>query len=143
MVTPNEGDTAPQFSGRELAQLGRKAVELVVEERRQTTALVTFNDMTAFGAIEALRARRIAVPAEVSVVGVDGISFGELLTPSITSILRPLDESARMAVKCVAEQLLEGRCGGRSVIIEPHLIARESSSSPRAAPLPLSAQVQP
>jgi len=129
IVMPPEQTPSLQFSGKELAELGRDAVKTILENRPHTTAIVTFNDMTALGAVEALKDHQITVPNQMSVVGIDGISISELLTPSITSVRQPLELSAKEAVRCVAEQLA-GRRERKDVYVEPELIVRRSSGPP-------------
>ncbi|ANL51048.1 LacI family transcriptional regulator protein (plasmid) [Rhizobium phaseoli] len=129
IVMPPEPSSVLQFSGKELAQLGRRAVTTILTDYPETTAIVTFNDMTALGAVEALKDYQVSVPDRVSVVGIDGISVSELLTPSITSVRQPLEISAKEAVRCVAEQL-GGRRTRKDIYIEPELVVRQSSGPP-------------
>ncbi|OWV98806.1 substrate-binding domain-containing protein [Rhizobium sp. R693] len=126
IVMPPEPSERPQFSGKELAELGRRAVATIMESYPETTAIVTFNDMTALGAVEALKDLQVSVLDRMSVVGIDGISVSELLTPSITSVRQPLEISAKEAVKCVAEQL-GGRRIRKDIYVQPELIVRRSS----------------
>ncbi|QGY32956.1 LacI family DNA-binding transcriptional regulator [Pantoea cypripedii] len=130
LVMPNHSEGTPRFSDKELAELGRTAVSIILSEHPDTTAIVTFNDMTALGAIEALKERQIAVPERISVVGIDGISVGELLSPTITSVRQPLQMSAVKAIASVAEQLDRGRRQRKDIIIAPELIVRKSSAPP-------------
>ncbi|MDG4889983.1 MULTISPECIES: LacI family DNA-binding transcriptional regulator [unclassified Mesorhizobium] len=130
LVMPDASEGVPRFSGKELAELGRAGVNTILLEHPKSTAIVTFNDMTALGAIEALKERQISVPDQISVVGIDGISVGELLAPTITSVRQPLELSAREAIGCITEQLEGGRKVRKDVSIEPQLLVRKSSGPP-------------
>jgi LacI family transcriptional regulator len=52
-------------------------------------AVIAFNDRMAIGIVRELTARRIPVPAAVSVVGFDNIFAGEVLVPSLTTVAAP------------------------------------------------------
>lgn len=60
-------------------QTGTDAARRILEARPDVTAFFADNDEIAFGVITELRAQGIAVPQEVSVIGIDGIDFGEVL----------------------------------------------------------------
>lgn len=50
------------------------------------TAVCCFNDLFAAAAVAAAAAEGIAVPARLSVVGVDAEPFGQVVTPSLTTV---------------------------------------------------------
>ena len=52
-------------------------------------------DITAVGALHALNALGIAVPETIAVTGCDGIEEGEFQTPSLTTIIQPIEEMCR------------------------------------------------
>ena len=65
---------------------GDAAMASMLTEPRRPTAVVMANDLTAFGALRALHARGIQVPAQMSVVGFDGIQMGDAVYPPLTSV---------------------------------------------------------
>lgn len=50
------------------------------------TAIFAFNDLVAIGALRALHARGLDVPADCAVLGFDGLAVGQLVTPTLTSL---------------------------------------------------------
>ncbi|MFK7692437.1 LacI family DNA-binding transcriptional regulator [Paenibacillus sp. HJGM_3] len=95
------------------------------------TAIFACNDMTAFGVIHALTERGIRVPDEMSVVGFDGIDFGQMITPPLTTVYQPTHEMGRLACSMLIEQL-EGR--GRPdqlLVLQPELLERSSVADVR------------
>jgi len=115
-------------------EAGCALTEELLKKGRQFTALMTFDDMTAFGAIRALHKRRIHVPEDCSVIGFDDIAHSSVLTPALTTIRQPMSEMGMTAVRIVAEgiNLLQGN---RKPIpihrkLIPQLVVRDSTSSP-------------
>ncbi len=51
--------------------------------------LMAFNDEVAIGAMAAIRDFGLDIPGDISVVGRDGIAFGQYLRPALASIARP------------------------------------------------------
>src|SRR5467141_1899571 len=98
------------------------------------TALFAFNDISAIGAIRALREAGRRVPEDASVVGVDDIQSAAFQNPALTTVRQPLRE---MGV--IAAQILLRRINAsaktpypKTVTVEPELIVRESTA--RAKP---------
>ena len=65
------------------------------------TAVVADNDLVALGAVAALEARGVAVPAEVSVVGFDDTPLAALARPALTSVRQPSRELGRLAFRAL------------------------------------------
>lgn len=68
-------------------QLGYRVTKRPLENKARFTALFAFNDISAIGAIGALRAAQLEVPRDVSVVGFDDIQSAAFRNP------RPDDNS--------------------------------------------------
>lgn len=82
---------------------GFKLTAELLERKRDFTALMAFDDMTAFGAIRALSQAGRCVPEDCSVIGFDDIAASSLYTPALTTISQPLEEMGKLAVGLVAE----------------------------------------
>ena len=75
---------------------GAAAEELL---RQPTTAVITHNDLMAMGLIRALAGRGLRVPADISVVGFDGIFVADLMMPALTTVAAPLRLMGDTAVR--------------------------------------------
>jgi LacI family transcriptional regulator len=64
---------------------GAAAAAELLDRHPDADALFGFNDLVAIGALRALRAREVRVPEDCAVVGFDGLTVGELVTPALTS----------------------------------------------------------
>ena len=84
---------------------GYKLTEELIKRKRPFTALMAFDDMTAFGAIRALNRAGIRVPEQCSVIGFDDVSPAAICTPSLTTIRQPMELMGDLAVKIIVEAM--------------------------------------
>jgi LacI family transcriptional regulator len=110
---------------------GFRAAGRLFELPDPPTAIFAFNDNIAIGAIQAARARGIAVPEDVSIVGFDDVEHATIVTPALTTVRQPLAEMGRTAVSLLA-RLIEGQqFETLHVELATRLVVRDST-----APLP-------
>lgn len=91
------------------------------------TAILAESDKIALMAIDWLRARGLAVPTDVSIIGFDGVPEGEASSPPLTTMAQSIAEIGRRAVKIVVEH--DGRPRREAVNVE--LVVRGSTARPR------------
>ncbi|MBU8867739.1 LacI family transcriptional regulator [Paenarthrobacter sp. MMS21-TAE1-1] len=112
------------------AKGARTAVSSLTETNLLPDALIAFNDVTAIGAIKALAAAGRSVPRECSVIGMDGIAIGELLTPELTTVSIDFNEIGATTVQLV-EDLLDGKVPPGAMeakrTLKYHMVLRQSS----------------
>src|SRR5262249_23842752 len=77
----------------------------LLKQRHPFTALMAYDDMTAFGAVRALAKAGIRVPGDCSVVGFDDVSPSALFLPSLTTVRQPLEAMGAAAVNIVVDTL--------------------------------------
>jgi DNA-binding LacI/PurR family transcriptional regulator len=114
-------------------ELGYPVIKQLLAHHRSFTAVLSFNDISALGAIRALHDAQLRVPDDVSVVGFDDIKEAAFQTPRLTTIRQPLHHMGELAVQILLEQL---RSSGnakapKDMAVEPELIVRESTSPVR------------
>ncbi|MGC1374074.1 MAG: LacI family DNA-binding transcriptional regulator [Candidatus Sulfotelmatobacter sp.] len=114
-------------------EAGQKLTEELIKQKRQFTALLAFDDMTAFGAIRALSKAGLHVPEHCSVIGFDDVAPSALYTPSLTTIRQPLETMGNSAVSIVLEGIkavLEKReVATQHGRVVPELVVRDSTHS--------------
>src|SRR6201987_1104500 len=66
-------------------ECGFRLTEELLQRRKKFTALLAFDDLTAFGAIRALNKAGIRVPEQCSVIGFDDVALSALASPSLTT----------------------------------------------------------
>ena len=111
---------------------GRTAMEALLARRPLPTAVFAENDLMALGAISAAHAAGLAIPADLSVVGFDGIAFGADVTPPLTTVAQPTAELAATAVRLLLDQLHDAGAPPRQVQLPVSLVVRGTSSVPGA-----------
>src|SRR6202051_1893490 len=122
---PESGDPFSSF------EQGYKLTEELLHRRRPFTALMAFDDMTAFGAIRALAKAGIRVPDQCSVGGFDDVSPAAIYSPALTTVRQPMEVMGTAAATLVLEAINAGlekkptRTIHRRIV--PELIVREST----------------
>ena len=112
---------------------GYKLTEDLIRQKRSFTALLAFDDMSAFGAIRALNKSGIRVPEQCSVIGFDDVATSAIYTPSLTTVRQPMEAMGASAVGIVIDGInavLEKReMGATHRKVAPELVVRESTRS--------------
>jgi DNA-binding LacI/PurR family transcriptional regulator len=94
------------------------------------TAMVCYNDVSAIGAIRALKDHGLRVPEDVSVVGFDDIQAAAYHNPSLTTIHQPLHQMGVVAARILLQRIRGQATFPDAVPILPELVIRESTSPP-------------
>jgi DNA-binding LacI/PurR family transcriptional regulator len=109
-------------------EIGYKPMKALLEKSRDFTAIFCFNDISAIGAIRALKDAGCSVPGDVSVVGFDDIQSAAYSTPSLTTVRQPLMEMGRRGAEILLDRIAhkEKEYPGE-ITMMPELIVREST----------------
>lgn len=106
---------------------GERGLRDLLDAFPDTEAVIVFSDLMAMGALRAAQERGVAVPAELRIVGIDGLSLGAALRPALTSLaIIGRDFTGHIA------ELVDGVLSGRAAPPErrraaPHVVWRESA----------------
>ena len=100
----------------------------LLQKRRRFTALVSFNDIAAIGAIRALRAANLGVPEDVSVMGFDDIQVAAYHNPRLTTIRQPLRYMGETAARILLERLQGFKDYPEEFAVPPELMMRETTA---------------
>lgn len=114
-------------------QPGYFATQQLLANHAPFTAIFCFNDVSAIGAIRALRDAGFRVPHDVSVIGFDDIQAAAFQNPGLTTVRQPLRKMGALAAQCVLQRIqAAAKGGGDRMVIEPELVVRNSTAPPRA-----------
>jgi LacI family transcriptional regulator len=80
------------------SEAGYDAMKKLLPHRHRFTALMAFDDMTAFGAIRALTQAGLKVPEQCSVVGFDDIAAAAHYNPPLTTVSQSMEELGSLGV---------------------------------------------
>jgi len=84
---------------------GYKSTQALIKSKRRFTAIMAFDDMTAFGAISALENAGLAVPGDCSVIGFDDVASAEFYNPPLTTIRQPMEDLGAISVEILLNDL--------------------------------------
>jgi DNA-binding LacI/PurR family transcriptional regulator len=116
-------------------QVGFPVTQELLARKEQFTALFAYNDISAIGAIWALREAGLRVPQDVSVVGFDDIPGAAFANPGLTTVRQPLVRMGEIAAQTLVSHIEEGDGYHAEIAIEPEFIVRDSTArvaQPRA-----------
>jgi LacI family transcriptional regulator len=82
---------------------GIKLTEELLRHKKKFTAIMAFDDNTAFGAIRALSRAGLRVPEDCSVIGFDDVPPSGLSVPALTTVRQPMEALGTAAVGIIME----------------------------------------
>ncbi|MEW1960264.1 LacI family DNA-binding transcriptional regulator [Kineococcus sp. NPDC059986] len=113
-------------------EAGVLATQRLLTAQGPPTAVVAANDRVALGVLDTLLRAGVQVPQQVSVTGYDDSQLARLGHVRLTSVGQDPAGQARAAVRLALERLEDvEHAGGRDVLVEPHLVVRDTTAPPR------------
>lgn len=128
------GRASSAYGDGEMAELGQSLARAVLEHPDRPTGLLAMNDMMAFGLLAGLRDCGIAVPEQISVIGMDGLALGAFSAPPLTSVRLPREAMARRMVDRLMQRIEAPETPPEEFRLPPDLIARRSTASAPRSP---------
>jgi DNA-binding LacI/PurR family transcriptional regulator len=110
--------------------LGYQVTQKLLASGEPFTAIFAFNDISAIGAIQALREAGRRVPEDVSVVGFDDIQSAAFQNPGLTTVRQPLRQMGTIAAETLLLRITAPSTPSyrKEIVVEPELIVRASSA---------------
>ena len=108
---------------------GYSAVHQLLEGGKEFTAILCANDMLAVGAMKALRERRLRIPKDVSLIGINDMETSRYLDPMLTTVAIPMREMGKHAAKILIDRIQGGHTAPVKLIVPSTLICRESCAA--------------
>jgi DNA-binding LacI/PurR family transcriptional regulator len=108
---------------------GDAGMQSLLALRQRPTAVLTVNDLTAMGAMRALYAARVPVPAQMSVIGFDGIMMTEAILPALTTISVSRQAMAQSCLKTLNRIKANPSKPGPLINIGCTLVLRQSTGA--------------
>ncbi|MCH8495648.1 MAG: LacI family transcriptional regulator [Balneolales bacterium] len=106
-------------------EAGSEAINILFSRKKVPEALFCSNDTQAIGAIHALQARGLNVPADIAVMGYDNIKISKFL--NLTTIDQKMYEVGKSATQRLAYRIKNLESEKLHTIIVPELISRSST----------------
>ena len=121
-------DERLQQSADYTAQGGYRATQALLELDDRPTAVFSFNDLMAMGALKSITEHCLQIPNDVAVIGFDGIALTEHTCPPLSTIEQPITEMSTRAIEMLIERINgTGPAQYRTIVVEPRLVVREST----------------
>jgi LacI family xylobiose transport system transcriptional regulator len=112
---------------------GRHHAESLLALVDPPTAIFAGSDLQAMGTLEAVRARGLRVPQDVSIVGYDDIPFARWVSPALTTVHQPLRRMGAEATRLAIRMSREGLPTIPRMDLATNLVVRESTAPPPVA----------
>lgn len=111
---------------------GYFATQRLLGSKARFTAILAFNDVSAIGAIRALREAALRVPEDVSIVGFDDIQSAAFQNPALTTVRQPLRTMGTLAAETILAQIGSPaeHPPSRQLTVDPELVVRDSTCPP-------------
>jgi len=119
--------TPDRFEGNFHIDSGLRAAQWFLDHDDRPSAIFAASDEMAISLMSALKAAGVAVPAELSIVGFDGIAFANYVEPRLTTIVQPQALMAEAGVELLM-RMIEGSLDYRSRKLRPVLRVGASTS---------------
>ena len=117
---------APAASGGFTEAGGGAAVAALIAEGRRPRAIVCGNDEMAIGALSALRAAELRVPADIAVTGFDDIGVAQHVRPALTTVRQPMRALGEEAVRILLDRINNRAAPRNSIVLPTELVIRRS-----------------
>ena len=113
---------------------GETAMAQLLRLDELPTAVFTYNDVTAIGALRAIRNAGLQVPEDLSIVGFDDIPLASAVVPALTTVAQPIADLATLATELLIARIQnsEEYEPGQRIVLDTKLVVRESCALPRS-----------
>lgn len=106
------------------------AMEKLLELAEPPTAVCCYNDMSALGAMQAIRSRGLRIPEDISVVGFDDLFIAAYTQPPLTTVRQPMRKMGLLAMESLF-RLMSGEETEIRIMVEAELVVRGSTGRVR------------
>ena len=103
---------------------GYERTKQMLEKNLDFTAIFAYNDMMAFGAMQAIKEKGLRIPEDIGLVGYDDIPFSSLISPALTTIRLKKQELGAESVKLLLSRIKGSRKKMKKIMLDVELITR-------------------
>lgn len=105
---------------------GYEAVEKLVSLKKEFTAIIFADDITALGGIKKLKELGKTVPGDVAITGCNNSIFSDCSDPELTTLDNKVETVGSLSVKLLTD-LIKDRNATSNILIRPELIIKKST----------------
>ncbi len=90
-------------------------------------AVFASSDEFAFGVLSRLKEYGVKIPDDILLMGCDNDELSAMITPSLTSVVQPIKQMAKLGVKLLCDAIKEEEVPSEKIVLEPSILIREST----------------
>ncbi len=102
---------------------------LAGESSKRPTLIMTASDRAALGALAACEDMGIRVPEDISIIGYDDLHPARDVSPRLSTVHNPIEESGRAATALLVEMVMGQRKRAIAKWLDTSYVSRESTTS--------------
>ena len=106
---------------------GYQAMQELLGLRNRPDAVFCYNDLTAIGAMEAVRAAGLSVPGDIAFVGAGNLRYSRYLRVPLTSVDQQPEKLGQRAGELALEVMATPDMSCKTLLLPPKLVVRHSS----------------
>ncbi|MFB6466380.1 LacI family DNA-binding transcriptional regulator [Cytobacillus sp. Hz8] len=107
---------------------GHKAMEELLSLKNPPSAVFCSNEDMAVGAINAIFAKGLNVPKDISIIGFDDIASSRYTNPSITTVKKNIEKISQIGAEKILKMVENQEVMEEKIFVETKLIFRKSVS---------------
>ncbi len=107
---------------------GFRAMSYLLTIKSLPTAVLTYNDLIAIGAMDAIKQHGLSIPKDISIIGFDDIRMASEVNPTLTTVHVPKRTMGIMAVRRLLQIVKGNQDDGQKVLIPTRLMIRNSTA---------------
>lgn len=113
--------------GKYDVESGYHAMQKILGLKERPTAVFCSNDEMALGAMKAIKQENIIMPDSISLAGFDDMGFTAYLTPSLSTVMRPIEEMSKEGTQILLNKIEQSEDSELGIIhLDTKLVIRDS-----------------
>jgi LacI family transcriptional regulator len=109
---------------------GRLGAAALLSLSEPPTAIICGTDIAAVGALAEAHDRGLAVPGDLSVMGIDNLDMAAHVSPALTTVHVPTTRIGHLAAMCLVERLRGNHTTPQTIELPIELVQRRSTGVP-------------
>ncbi|MHB8128121.1 MAG: LacI family DNA-binding transcriptional regulator [Mobilitalea sp.] len=105
---------------------GYTGVKEFFKRNAPITALFCANDLTAIGAMKAIKELGYNIPNDISIISIDDIDTAQYVSPMLTTVHVPMEELGKMTAKILIDRIENGKSLPVKIELPFNITIRES-----------------
>jgi LacI family transcriptional regulator len=110
-------------------ETGYRVMQQLLALSEPPTSVICCSDMSAVGAMEAIRDAGLSVPGDISVIGFDDIELASYVHPALTTIRQDMNTIGKKAIELLDELITNENLQPPVAIVPTELIIRDSCAA--------------